>query len=62
VRFEVLTAASMQMAVVWVVAPCSLVEVYQNSLITTLPDYTAQQPRRQSSEERRMNRRNSVAV
>jgi hypothetical protein len=31
VRFEVLTAASMKMAVFWVVAPCSLVEVYQDS-------------------------------
>jgi hypothetical protein len=29
VGFEVLTAASMKMAVFWVVAPCSLVEVYQ---------------------------------
>jgi hypothetical protein len=28
-RFEVLTAASMKMAVFWVIAPCSLVEVYQ---------------------------------
>jgi hypothetical protein len=27
--FEVLTAASMKIAVFWVVAPCSLVEVYQ---------------------------------
>jgi hypothetical protein len=27
VRFEVLMAASMKMAVFWVVAPCSLVEV-----------------------------------
>jgi hypothetical protein len=27
VRFEVLTAASMKMAIFWVVAPCSLVEV-----------------------------------
>jgi hypothetical protein len=27
--FEVLTAASMKMAVLWVVAPCSLVEVYR---------------------------------
>jgi hypothetical protein len=26
-RFEVLTAASMKMAIFWVVAPCSLVEV-----------------------------------
>jgi hypothetical protein len=29
VGFEVLTAVSMKMAVLWVVAPCSLVEVYQ---------------------------------
>jgi hypothetical protein len=29
VRFQVLTAASMKMAVFWVVAPCSLVDVYQ---------------------------------
>jgi hypothetical protein len=29
VGFEVLTAVSMKMAVFWVVAPCSLVEVYQ---------------------------------
>jgi hypothetical protein len=28
VGFEVLTAASMEMAVFWIVAPCSLVEVY----------------------------------
>jgi hypothetical protein len=28
VRFEVLMAASMNMAVLWVVAPCSAVEVY----------------------------------
>jgi hypothetical protein len=27
VRFQVLTAAGMKMAVFWVVAPCSLVEV-----------------------------------
>jgi hypothetical protein len=27
--FEVLTAASMKMAVFWVVAPCSLVEIYR---------------------------------
>jgi hypothetical protein len=27
-RFQVLTAVSMKMAVFWVVAPCSLVEVY----------------------------------
>jgi hypothetical protein len=29
VRFEVLTAVSMKMAVFWAVAPCSLVEVYR---------------------------------
>jgi hypothetical protein len=28
-RLEVLTAASMKMAVLWVVAPCGAVEVYQ---------------------------------
>jgi hypothetical protein len=28
--FEVLTAASMKMAVFWVVVPCSLVEVYRS--------------------------------
>jgi hypothetical protein len=28
-RFHVLTAVSMKMAVFWVVAPCSLVEVYR---------------------------------
>jgi hypothetical protein len=74
VRFEVLMVASMKMAVFWVVAPCSLVEVYQ--LFTgacclhhqgesthcpdnrvskhlwnvgqLLPNYMAQQPRRQA--------------
>jgi hypothetical protein len=29
VRLEVLTTASMKMAVSWVVAPCSVVEVYR---------------------------------
>jgi hypothetical protein len=29
VGFEVLTAASMKMAVLWVVTPCKLVEVYR---------------------------------
>jgi hypothetical protein len=29
IGFEVLTAVSTKMAVFWVVAPCSLVEVYQ---------------------------------
>jgi hypothetical protein len=28
-EIQVLTAASMKMAVLWVVAPCSLVEVYR---------------------------------
>jgi hypothetical protein len=52
------------MAVFWVVAPCSLVEVYQRFKVLAasiigaiiarmmgklLPDYTAVQPRRQSS-------------
>jgi hypothetical protein len=67
VKFQVLTAASMNMAVFWVGAPCSLVEVYLRSIIRAthrpsdggskhlwnvgkpLPDYMAQQPRRQPS-------------
>jgi hypothetical protein len=32
VRFQVLKAASMKMAVFWVVSPCSLVEVYRSPL------------------------------
>jgi hypothetical protein len=28
-RFQVLTAASMKMAIFWIVGPCSLVEVYR---------------------------------
>jgi hypothetical protein len=38
--FEVLTAVSMKMAVFWVVAPCSLVEVYQRFVarLTHHPD------------------------
>jgi Co/Zn/Cd efflux system component len=35
VRFEVLTAVSMKIAVFWVVAPYSLVEVYQRFNATT---------------------------
>jgi hypothetical protein len=31
IGFEVLTAVSTKMAVFWVVAPCSVVEVYQRS-------------------------------
>jgi hypothetical protein len=65
VRFEVLTAASMKVAVFWVVAPYSLVEVYRRlrGASDDLPDDggskhlwhvgellpTAQQPRRQTS-------------
>jgi hypothetical protein len=30
VRFQVLTAASMEMAVLWVAAPCCLVDVYRS--------------------------------
>jgi hypothetical protein len=59
-RFQVLTAASMKMAVFWDVAPCSLVEVYRRfrgacclhhqgdewNVCKILPDYTAQHPRR----------------
>jgi hypothetical protein len=63
-EFQVLTAASMKMAVFWVVAPCSLVEVYRRfrgdrpddggskyllNVGKLLPDYTALQTRRQSS-------------
>jgi hypothetical protein len=50
--FEVLTAVSMKIAVFWVVAPCSLVEVLglaPCSLVELLPDYTVLQPRRQQS-------------
>jgi hypothetical protein len=44
VGFEVLTAVSTKMAVFWVVAPCSLVEVYRRfggtaaSIIRTMPN------------------------
>jgi hypothetical protein len=52
VGFEVLTVTSMKMAVFWVVAPCSLVEVYQRFSGTCCfhhqgpddGDYTVQQP------------------
>jgi hypothetical protein len=44
---------SLKMAVFWVVAPCSLVEVYSHFRGACCPhhqgDYMAQQPRRQSS-------------
>jgi hypothetical protein len=54
VGFEILTALSTKMAVFWVVAPCSLVEVYQRFrgpcwLHHQGEDYTALQPRRQPS-------------
>jgi hypothetical protein len=58
VGFEVLTTVSTKMAVFWVVAPCSLAEVYQLdhggskdlwNVGIILPDYTALQPRRQPS-------------
>jgi hypothetical protein len=37
----------MKTAVFWVVEPCSLVEEYRRFRLILLPDYTAQQPRRQ---------------
>jgi hypothetical protein len=57
VRIQVLTAASVKMVVFWDVALCSLVEVYRRFRGACclpgklLPDYTAQQPRRQSVSE-----------
>jgi hypothetical protein len=63
--FTVLRLCILEMTVFWVVAPCSLVEVYRrlrgacclhyrfddggSNVGKLLPDYTAQQPRRQSS-------------
>jgi hypothetical protein len=57
-RFQVLTAVSMTMAVFWVIAPCSLVELPHRpdgggskdlwNVGKLLLDYTAQQTRRQS--------------
>jgi hypothetical protein len=56
VGFEVLTAASVKMAVLWVVAPCGLVGVYQRFRGTCCLHrqgdellYTVLQPRRQPS-------------
>jgi hypothetical protein len=58
VGFEVLTAVSTKMAVFWVIALCSLVEVYQrfrglcclhHQGDALMIDYTALQPRRQPS-------------
>jgi hypothetical protein len=36
VRFQVLTATSMKMAVFWVVVPCSLVDITENSEVFAL--------------------------
>jgi hypothetical protein len=47
VRFEVLTAATMKMADVWVLAPCSMVEVCRRFRGACC----LQQPRRQPSSE-----------
>jgi hypothetical protein len=56
--FRILTAASMKMAVFWIVAPCRLVEVTHRadgggskhlSDIGKLLHYTVQPPRRQPS-------------
>jgi hypothetical protein len=61
-RFQVLTAASMKMAVFWVVVPCRLVGVYRRFIGScclhhqgdkSSPDYKAQQPRRQPSSKRK---------
>jgi hypothetical protein len=57
VRFQILTAESMKMAVFWGFAPCSLVEGYRRfrgpcclwNVSKRLPNYTAQQPKRQPS-------------
>jgi hypothetical protein len=38
VGFEILTAVNTKMAVFWVVAPCSLVEVYQCFRVDHHPD------------------------
>jgi predicted nucleotidyltransferase len=40
VGFEVLTAASVKMAVFWVVAPCSMVEVYRRFTLIMEAAYT----------------------
>jgi hypothetical protein len=56
--FEVLTAASMKMAVFWIIAPCNLVEVYHpdkggsnylRNVGKRLPDHSVPQPKRQPS-------------
>jgi hypothetical protein len=53
VRYQVLTAASMKMTAFWDIAPCSLAEIYRCSSAAHClhhQDYTAQYPRRQSSD------------
>jgi hypothetical protein len=55
--FRVLTAACVKIAGFWVISPCILVNVrpedggskYIRNVGKILPDYTAHQPRRQSS-------------
>jgi hypothetical protein len=65
VKFQVLTATNMKMAVSWDVAPCSLIDIdrrfrgvycrlhnddkYYWNVGQYLPDYTVQHPRRQPS-------------
>jgi hypothetical protein len=57
VRFQVLTAASMNISVFWHVVPCSMVEIDRRfkgahclwNVAQFLPDYTTQHFRRQSS-------------
>jgi hypothetical protein len=58
VRFEVLMAANIKITVFQVVAPCSLSHrpddggsKHLRNVGKLLPDYTAQQPRRQSSSD-----------
>jgi hypothetical protein len=60
VRFQVLTAMNMNVAVFWDVAPCSLIDIDLRpgradedeaplKRRSVLPEYTAQHPRRQPS-------------
>jgi hypothetical protein len=52
-RFRILKAAITKIVVLWVVAPCSLVQVYRSfggaCCLHLLPYYTTQQPRSQPS-------------
>jgi hypothetical protein len=54
-RFQVLTAASMKVAVFWVVVPCTddAGSKHLWNVDNLLSDYTAQQPRRQQSKYER---------